>query len=687
MAMQALRLWYNSNKFMKSVLSIFFALIAFFPAVGTVLTSVGKANAIPLENITEPIDFAFTGTVLRASNDRIIFADDTDGTMLFHHTDRHNLQSWDSIFVKGKMVIADVDKTRRFLPEEITVLSNGVEPPVIDASARDINNGKYNFKLTRIKGVVSSCIPDEVDHRIFWAQLKTDSGNCYVTIGKKAFSRIKPRDLIDAETEFTGLVLPIYGLRKSLGYHMGVHKASRIKIIKPPSRHPFTEYPLTERQHTLHRQYISGDVVAADNRYFFLRTKIGRVLVVHPTANTEIPVPGESVVVAGFPEFAPYWLCLNEALVKKTGKAASPMGSGVKTTIRNLFNNSEGIRQFKTRTTGHRLTIRGKIVANENDEIEISDGANSIFVEIGRFRENINPFPEIGSTIEATGLCWTEFHQKTSSDMFPSFLRFKLYPYSADDIHILEMPPWWTPFKLVALIGILLAALVGLGIWNFMLNRKAERRGRKLYEEQIGHALAKHKVEERTHLAVELHDSISQTLTGVALHLDGGETETAKTLLASCREELRHCIWDLRSRTFEEKDMTEAIEHTIAPHLGGVKANVRFNVSRSRISESATHAVLRIIRELVSNAIRHGGAKQIWIAGECDEERMSFSVKDDGCGFDPENIPGPEQGHFGLLGIRERIEYFNGELKIESSPGVGTKVRVSINMEEYENGN
>ena len=686
MAMQSLGLWYNSNKSMKAALSIFFAHIALFPAEGHVLTSVGEANAVPLESITEPMDFAFTGTVLRASSDRIIFADDTDGTILFHHTDRHDLQLWDSVSVKGKMVIADIDKSRRFLSDEITVLSNGVEPPVIDVSARDINNGKYSFKLTRIKGVVSSCIPDEVDRRVFWAQLKTDSGNCYVTIGKKAFSRIKPRDLIDAETEFTGIVMPIAGLRKSLGYHLGVNNASWVKIIEPPLQHPFTEYPLTEKQLSLHRQHISGDVVAADSRCFFLRTKIGRVLVIHPSADTEVPVPGESVVVAGFPEYAPYWLCLNEALVKKTGKASRPVGDGVRTTIKDLFNDSEGIVKSKTHATGHRLTIQGKIVATSNDEIEISDGADSIFVEAGIFRKT-NSLPEVGSTIEATGLCWTEFHQTASPDMFPSFLRFKLYPYSADDIRILELPSWWTPFKFVVLIGILLAVLVGLGIWNFMLNRKAERRGRKLYEERIGHALAKHKVEERTHLAVELHDSISQTLTGVALHLDGGETETAKTLLASCREELRHCIWDLRSRTFEEQDMTEAIEHTIAPHLGGVKVNVRFNVSRSRISESATHAVLRIIRELVSNAIRHGGAKKIWIAGECDEGRMSFSVKDDGCGFNPDSVPGPEQGHFGLLGIRERIEYFNGEIAIESSPGAGTKIKVSLNTEEYENGN
>ena len=71
---------------MKVVLYILFALIASFPVMGTVLTSVSKANAIPLENITAPIDFAFTGTVLRANRGFITFADETDGTILFHST-------------------------------------------------------------------------------------------------------------------------------------------------------------------------------------------------------------------------------------------------------------------------------------------------------------------------------------------------------------------------------------------------------------------------------------------------------------------------------------------------------------------------------------------------------------------------------------------------------------------------
>ena len=92
---------------MKAALSIFFALIALFPAEGHVLTSVGEANAVPLESITEPMDFAFTGTVLRASSDRIIFADDTDGTILFHHTIREFVTIHRGTASKGKTVVGN----------------------------------------------------------------------------------------------------------------------------------------------------------------------------------------------------------------------------------------------------------------------------------------------------------------------------------------------------------------------------------------------------------------------------------------------------------------------------------------------------------------------------------------------------------------------------------------------------
>ena len=133
--------------------------------------------------------------------------------------------------------------------------------------------------------------------------------------------------------------------------------------------------------------------------------------------------------------------------------------------------------------------------------------------------------------------------------------------------------------------------------------------------------------------------------------------------------------------------MSEAVTCTISPNAGDAKVSCRFDVPRYLLSESTTHAVLRIIRELVVNAIHHGKATNVRIAGEYREGVLRFSVKDNGVGFSPDSAAGPEQGHFGLQGVRERANSFNGSVRIESAPGKGAKVTVTMNVKEAgENG-
>jgi len=105
---------------------------------------------------------------------------------------------------------------------------------------------------------------------------------------------------------------------------------------------------------------------------------------------------------------------------------------------------------------------------------------------------------------------------------------------------------------------------------------------------------------------------------------------------------------------------------------------VRFNVPREKLSDNTAHALLRTIRELVVNALRHGNAQTVKVAGSIDGETILCSVTDDGCGFDPDESPGILQGHFGLQGVRERIAQLGGTFTIESAPGKGTKATIRI---------
>jgi signal transduction histidine kinase len=295
------------------------------------------------------------------------------------------------------------------------------------------------------------------------------------------------------------------------------------------------------------------------------------------------------------------------------------------------------------------------------------------------------------SEVEITGVCDLEFENSFGDTLFPHFRGFAILPRTAADVKVLAEPPWWTPFRLVCVIALLALALLATLAWNRSLAVISERKGRELYHEQIASAKAELKVEERTRLAVEIHDSLSQTLTGVSLQIDAAMRneekgfsaaerylKTARQMLASCRHELRCCIWDLKSRTFEEKNMTEAVERMLAPHAEQTRISVRFNVPRTALSDSTTHAVLRIIRELTVNAVRHGKASNVRIAGVFVDGVVRFSVADDGAGFDPKSADGPAQGHFGLNGIRERLNKFNGKMEIASAPGKGTKATVTI---------
>ena len=149
-------------------------------------------------------------------------------------------------------------------------------------------------------------------------------------------------------------------------------------------------------------------------------------------------------------------------------------------------------------------------------------------------------------------------------------------------------------------------------------------------------------------------------------------------MLGSCRTELRRCLWDLRSDTLDEPDVAHAVMKSVEPVVGKANAKAEFKAARAKISDSVLHAMLSIIRELAANAVNHGHANNIKIAGELTSGILTFSVSDDGCGFDVANAPGLDNGHFGLAGVRERIRRHGGDISINSAPGKGASIAITL---------
>ena len=262
-----------------------------------------------------------------------------------------------------------------------------------------------------------------------------------------------------------------------------------------------------------------------------------------------------------------------------------------------------------------------------------------------------------------------------------------------ESAQVFKLPRYLTAFNVILFAAGLFILFLTVLAWNTLLRHLVDRRSRELTNERLTSFASSLKVEERTRLAVELHDTIAQTLTGVSLEIDAARDfsrtnaaemerhlDCASRTLNSCRTELRNCMWDLRNQTLEDISMDEAIRRTLAPHLAGAELAVRFTVDRDLFSDNTALAILRIIRELALNAVRHGKATVLRIAGCIEGNRLLFSVKDNGCGFDPLNIPGVEQGHFGLQGVTERVETLGGTLTIDSSPETGSRISISITL-------
>jgi signal transduction histidine kinase/ligand-binding sensor domain-containing protein len=233
--------------------------------------------------------------------------------------------------------------------------------------------------------------------------------------------------------------------------------------------------------------------------------------------------------------------------------------------------------------------------------------------------------------------------------------------------------PWFYALVLVA------GSLLVYGAWQWRL-----RQLRRQFALVLG---------ERVRLSRELHDTLLQSLVGVALEFESiaksldSSPAAAKERVVKMRErveeyirEARRSIWTLRSPALETRDLVEALRESGARAAAGRPIRFEFGVEGTprRFAGNVEHQLLRIGQEAVLNAVRHARAQQVKMTLAYSGDAVALRVADDGAGFAADTASEGTSDHYGITTMKERAQQVGGHLTITSRPNAGTVIEAVV---------
>ncbi len=265
----------------------------------------------------------------------------------------------------------------------------------------------------------------------------------------------------------------------------------------------------------------------------------------------------------------------------------------------------------------------------------------------------------------------------------PAAYRFRVSTVGADDrsgpaatvdVGIqprLDQRAWFWPAVAVA---------VAAAVWAAVRSRV--RRGREQLRLRLAAASA-----ERARIARELHDTLLQGFSGVTMQMqalsvrlgDGGDRATLAEIIrdaAACMAEARRSVAGLRDMDPAGLSVALAAAARQLTDTADVRLRLGLCDAPRRLPAEAEYHLVRIAQEAVGNAVRHAAATRVEVTLSDGAGGLRLAVTDDGRGFDAAAPPPP--GHFGLVGLRERAARIGADVRIDSRPGQGTAVEVTV---------
>lgn len=641
----------------------------------------------------------------------LVIQDATDA--IYAHWPRvgRDIQAGDEVEVTARIAAG------RFAPllrvESVRRFGTAPLPTPVPAELGELLTGRYDCRRVVVRGVGRKVRPPDEHTRLTRVEVATANGPFIVLVEEEG--GLTADAVVDAQLEITGCCFAFFNPRgESTGVNLRVKDAGGVKILLPPPADPFAVpeilsvslRPFRRGGPILNRQRMSGVVTLSAAQQFLYLQRDRRGYRVYTPQAGEFE-PGDVVEVSGFVDPGSGFAVMNHAVVRRKERGRVP--DPIPVTRAEVVGYHPALRERLRLEDfdGSLVRLAGRLIKIDNVPQQVQrlyldhEGATVEARFPTRQPQGALAALPIGAQIEVTAICEVNLTSGWSPPYQPVIDDFGLIVHSAASVRILQQPSWWTVRRLAMLLAftvLLLAVAMGAVI---LFRRLALKRSRELAAEVLAREAQERAsreaelefqatLRERERLAADLHDTVEQTLTGVALQLDatrrapdsgtaGRNLALATQMLARSREDVRRSVWNLRAQALEGQLLRDGLRQIAGSLLDGTGIAVSVGGSGRELALSDVVAgnLLMLAKEAITNALKHAGATRLEIEVDYTETAVTLSIRDNGCGFDVDRVLGPHAGHFGLTGMKERAARLHGEMAIVSKPGAGTTVRIA----------
>lgn len=667
------------------------------PASGEELTTAAAVRGLTVEQAQQPMRVHLRGVVTffdASLYDRYI-QDDTAGIYLQASTNTPPLVPGQVVDVEG--VSGPGEYAPIIVPEKVRVMGQKALPVPTPVTYEQLASGQEDSQFVEITGVVRSVkSPENLPYHLI--EIATGGGRLSVYAWELPVKQAE--ELLDSTVRVRGVCTTQFNHQRQLfAIQLMVPRPEDFAIELPAPENPFAiaVRPIGSLLRFAPQEAFGHPVKVAGTVIYFepgvrLFLQEGENGVEVQTKQRDALQLGDRVEVLGFVSHGTYTPILQDAIYRKnsSGQPVQP----TQVTVNDALKGNHDCRlvQITARLLDRALHWPERYLILQNSDF--------IFHAYLKQAERSDAFVGLanGSLVAVTGVCQIDPGEWRAGEAWRA-KGFSIELRSADDVVLLESPPWWTLRKVFWVASALGFAALAAFVWVAVLHRQVAERSRQLEIQIQERQRDEQRLEieqERARIAQDLHDDIGASLTHIALLSELAQKDFDKPIQAkehidqifrsarTVTRSLDEIVWTVNPKNNTLELFIAYLCTYIPDYLRSASIRCRLDVPEEvptmPLSSEVGHHLYLAVKETLHNVVKHADATEVWVRLRLAAATITLIIEDNGRGFQIGDQVPPNAD--GLDNLNRRLEEIGGRCEQRSEDGKGTTTTFTLQLKD-----